>query len=279
MINLGVIVVFDMGATHTRVAVSTDGITIGEPIIFETNPEFGPGVKLLTSSIQQISNGKPIKQISGGIAGVLNREHSTLEKSSNLPNWVSKPIRTSLMQQFAAPVNLFNDSEMVGLGEAVAGAGKNSPIVAYVTISTGIGGVRIVEQAVDRSAFGSEIGYHYMASDHNDQPISFEQAAGGNALLERYGKSPRELAQDSVKWNKIMHYVAVGVHNVILFWSPDVIVLGGGMMHDIPLDRLRREVGELLTVFAPPPELRLAELGDTGGLLGALRMANQPNKA
>jgi glucokinase len=46
-----------------------------------------------------------------------------------------------------------------GLGEAVFGAGKGREIVVYMTISTGVGGARIVGGKIDASAMGFEPGH------------------------------------------------------------------------------------------------------------------------
>ena len=41
-----------------------------------------------------------------------------------------------------------NDVKVAALGEAVQGAGKDYPIVYYVTISTGVGGALVIDQKV-----------------------------------------------------------------------------------------------------------------------------------
>jgi hypothetical protein len=53
-------------------------------------------------------------------------------------------------------------------------------------------------------------------------------------------------------------------------WSPDVVVYGGSMMHDIALEAIRRELARYSLPAGLRPPLRLAELDDTRGLYGAL---------
>ncbi len=267
------IVVFDMGATHTRVAASDNGQTIGEPIIFNTHQDFEAGITELVSQINAASGGHKIDLVYGGVASVLNSTRSEVVISRNLPKWIGHPLRQRLADSLGTTVALYNDAELIAMGEATFGAGMDKQIVGFITISTGIGGLRIVDGKIDRSAYGFEIGYQFISSDSNGRPVRMEDLVGGNALQKRYGKAPRELAQDSQIWENVIHNLAISIHNAIIFWSPELIILGGPMMKDIPLDRLHQETSQLLTAYPEPPEFRLAELGDKGGLLGALSLA------
>ncbi len=58
-----------------------------------------------------------------------------------------------------------------------------------------------------------------------------------------------------------------------VFWSPDVIVLGGSMITgdpSIPLDITEAHLKEILKIYPELPAIKKAELGDSGGLHGAL---------
>lgn len=57
---------------------------------------------------------------------------------------------------------LANDADLVGLGEAVYGAGKGYKVVAYFTVSTGVGGARIVNKRIDKGVFSFEPGWQYV---------------------------------------------------------------------------------------------------------------------
>ncbi len=261
-----------MGATHTRVAASTDGKTISEPVIFDTDPDFEKGIAEFIKAVENLANGQSITALSGSIFGVLSRERDSITQSLNHPDWANKPIKQLLSDHFGVPLILANDMEAIGMGEALFGGGRQKSIVGYITISTGVNGIRIVDQAIDRNALGFEIGYHIIGTDPTGNPLSFEDAAGGNSLQKRYGKQPVEIAKDDDLWPQVIQSVAIGVHNAILFWSPEVIVFGGSMMRDIPLSDLRNRVGQLLKPFPEPPEFRSAELGNKSGLLGALAL-------
>ena len=57
-----------------------------------------------------------------------------------------------------------------------------------------------------------------------------------------------------------------------MFWSPEVIVLGGALMLErrISLPELQSEFKTVSQIFPKVPALKLAQLGSDNGLLGAL---------
>ena len=96
-----------------------------------------------------------------------------LVNAPHLPGWIRKPFSERLKAELACPVFLENDSAIVALGEAHHGAGKGDDIMAYLTVSTGMGGARIVHGAIDVNVFGFEPGHQY---------IDFDTSAYGGAL-------------------------------------------------------------------------------------------------
>jgi predicted NBD/HSP70 family sugar kinase len=274
------IALFDIGGTHTRVAVSQDGKTFGELVVLDTPQPFEDGLEQLVRTIRELAGSEPIKTIAGGIAGPLDREHTMVVNAPNLPDWNGKPFAERLGQEFGGLVILENDTAIVGLGEAVAGAGQGTSIVAYMTVSTGINGVRIVDGRIDRNALGFELGHQIISSEHAlcptcNQPGHLEGLIGGRSLEGRYGKPPHELKDDAAIWDDVIRHLAIGIHNLIVHWSPEIVVLGGGMMKDIELNDLTDQVTQLTTIFPELPTLAGAELGDVGGLHGALELARQ----
>ena len=67
--------------------------------------------------------------------------------------------------------------------------------------------------------------------------------------------------------------MAIGLNNIIVEWSPDVVVLGGSMITGDPsisIEKTENYLKEILKIFPKLPAIRKAELGDFGGLYGAL---------
>lgn len=264
---------FDIGGTNMRIAVSKDGKHIGEPKKIPTPQDFNEGVRQIAVIAAELSEGGKIESAAGGIAGPLNRQKTTLANSPNLPGWVGKPLAEELSRAIGAPVYVENDTALVGLGEAVAGAARGHAIAAYITVSTGVGGVRIVDGAIDRSAMGFEMGHQII--DANGKTL--EDRISGSAFEKRYGKKPYEVTAADA-WEEAARVLAVGLHNTMVYWSPDIIVLGGPMIIGnpaIPLERAREHLRNMMRIFPVFAEIKKAELGDTGGLHGALELLRQ----
>lgn len=263
---------FDIGASHTRIGVSSDGDNIASTEIYPTPQDFEEGVKILSQKAANLSSG--VGAIVGGIAGPLNREHTMITAAPNLPNWNNKPLSEALSKATGAKVFLENDTALVGLGEATKGAGRGFNIVAYVTISTGVNGVRIVGGKIDANALGFEIGKQIVDFDNtfDGEARNLEDLIAGSQFVRRHGKAAHEI-DDPAVWEEEARIVAYGLNNLILFWSPEVVVLGGAVTKKIPLQSVIINLQKTLTIFRELPLLKVAEIADFGGLWGALHWA------
>src|SRR6185503_10097023 len=111
-----------------------------------------------------------------------------------LLDWKAKPLADDLEALFHAPAYLENDTAIVGLGEAVYGAGKGVQIVVYVTVSTGVNGVRVVDGMIEKSRQGFEIGGQYLSMNPQH---TLEELVSGTAVTERFGSHPKDLGKDN----------------------------------------------------------------------------------
>ncbi len=269
-------VVFDIGGTNTRVSVSEDLASIGTVESYKTPASFSDGVKRLGVTIKKLTDKKP-KAIAGGIRGMLNEEKTGIQNDAIIPKWVGESLVDALKTQYKVPVFLENDTAMAGLGEAVFGAGKGIEIVAYHTVSTGVGGARIVNGVIDEASFGFEPGHQILDIDRTilgeDIEPTLENLISGTAVGERFGVKPYEIPQSDTLWDELAEYLAQGLRNTVLYWSPDVIVLGGSMIIGDPrieIDAVRKYTVEALANHAETPLITMAKLGDEAGLHGAV---------
>ena len=159
-------VLFDIGGTKTRVAVSEDLKKFGDPVKFDTPANSAAGVKEVVSAVESLTS-KPIRGVAGGIRGILNHDHTELiyDPGGALEGWIEKPWLKDLEKALKAPVTVQNDAAIVGLGEAVFGAGKGEDIVVYHTVSTGVGGARIVNGTISPVEYGFEPGHQILDID------------------------------------------------------------------------------------------------------------------
>lgn len=272
-------IVFDIGATKMRFALSDSAGVLQIPIRRSTPEKFDDAWKEIVAIISElVAQGKgqgDVVQIVGGIRGVLAPDHSRIMHESRLINWINKPLAGLLEERFGVPVHLENDTALAGLGEAAQGAGKGNSIVAFHTISTGVGGVRIVDKKIDVAHIGFEPGRQILDIDgsilHDGITHSLEHLISGSALAQRHHKAPYEISQDNPIWEESAQYLAHGLYNTVMYWSPDVIVLGGPMVlgsPSIPLARIIHYTRKLLGDNECPPIVP-ALLGDDAGLVGA----------
>lgn len=247
----------DIGATKIRMAAAETADAFSEPIIFETPQEYDRALELIAKTAESLGGG----DMRGFIAGVPG--------ARNLPEWKGKPFKDDIAKLVQVPVTVENDTALVGLGEAVYGAGKGASLVAYITVSTGVNGVRVVHGAVDVSRQGFEIGGQYLATAGT---TTLEDLVSGRSIHKRFGMHPRELGKEHPVWEELAQILAYGVHNTILHWSPDRVVLGGSMMNDIGIsvDRVQEHVRAIMQKFPATPEIVHSQLADKGGLWGAV---------
>jgi len=261
----------DIGGTKFRVAKSDDLVNFDKPIIEETPNNPREGVDFIIETIKKVADGQSVEAIVVGIAGVLNRNHSFLIKSPHLPDWERVALKGKLEEVLQTKVYVENDTDIVGLGEATAGAGKGFEIVVYITISTGIGGVKIINGKFEKNRFGFEPGFQIL---NNETVESWEDLASGTAVEKKYGKHPKEVAQTDA-WKEIEKDVAIGIHNSILHWSPDVVVVGGSMAKDLDATRLTQKISEIMKIHPEIPIIKIAELGSIGGIHGGFAYLRQ----
>ena len=253
----------DIGGTNTRIALSSDNQTITNTKTFPTDQNYDQAIQSIKQQVLEIAEGKKIQTAACGVAGILDKEKTLLAKSPHIAEWVQKPLRQDLERVFDCPVYLENDAHLGGLGEAVFGVGKGYPIVAYITIGTGVGGVKIENRKIDENSKGFEPGHQIIIPDGN--PCD----CGGKGHLETYIAG--SYLKEPIDWNEIAKYLARGLNNTIVHWSPDIVVLGGSIAQKIPLEKIKIYLDDNLKIF-PVPEIVKGALGNETGLYGGLHL-------
>lgn len=249
-------ILFDIGATKIRGTYSLDGEIFEEPKVLETPSNYEQCRNVFIKLVKECAKDREIKVIIGGM-------------SRSISDWSYEKLKNDLDKTFGVKTYIENDAAMAGLGEANFGAGRNFNIVAYITVSTGVGGARIVNGKIDEHAIGFEPGKQIM--DINTKE-TLEGLISGKALTEKTGKSPKEISDQTI-WDEHAKILAFGLNNIIVEWSPDCVVLGGSMITGnpaIPLEKTEKYLKEILKIFSEIPSIKKTELGDFGGLYGAL---------
>ncbi len=272
---------FDIGGTKSRVVISLDGNSFDDPVKFDTPKDYNEGIALVTEKILELADGTPIEAAGGGVAGPVDSEHTMLINSPNLPDWAGKPLVQDLSTKLGCPVYMRNDTAIVGLGEAHHGAGKGDKIMAYITVSTGVGGTRIVDGHLDKGVHNFEPGHQIIDFDKSACPECYSVVAqdylSGTATEHRFHKKAYEVMEPEV-WEQLSRWLAFMLNNTIVHWAPNSVVLGGSMIVGdpaIPVDRIAEHLDDILCIYPDKPAVKKAKLEDMGGLYGAMVYVNQ----
>jgi len=272
---------FDVGGTNTRVTVSEDLKSFETPKKFKTPKKYDEGIEQIVAAAKELAP-KGFEGIGGGIRGTLNHDNTELVMEYTLSDWVEKPIHKELEKKLKGKVFLENDAALSGLGEANFGAGKGHEIVVYHTVSTGVGGAKIENGKLDNSYYGFEPGRQVIDVDRTvlgeDVPPTLENLVSGTAVENRIGSKPYDIPQEDALWDQLAFYLVNGLRNSVMYWSPDIIVLGGSMILGDPrilLEDIQRHAEIVIGEDIPLPEIVTAKLGDYGGLYGAMSLLSE----
>jgi glucokinase len=207
-------------------------------------------------------------------------------------------------------VKLENDANAAALGEWRYGAGRGTTSMVFMTVSTGIGGGIIADGRIlhGRRGLAAEIGHMAITSESERCFCGaigcFEAVASGTALGRRATASTRpfdgsvlralsgdadisgrhvvdaarkadpqaiELLAAEARW------LGIGITNLLHLYSPDIVVMGGGISHGFDLlhDQIQATVADrAMAVYRAVP-IVVAQLGRHAGLIGAASLILQ----
>lgn len=247
-----------------------------------------------------------VKAVGLGVPGIVDPRTGHIPFCTNL-GWHDVDLVGEFRKHIDKPIFVGNDATVAALAESVAGASAGTSSSVLLTLGTGVGGGIIINGKVWNGfhGVGSEIGHMILQSGG-------EQCNCGNrGCLERYASATavilmarRAVAEhpdsmimttvdgdpakinakvvfDAAKagdavaldiFNRYVEYLAQGLGNIVNFFDPEVIVLGGGLSKsgNFLLDALRAAFPKYcLYKTMPTPEILLAKLGPDAGIIGA----------
>ena len=207
------------------------------------------------------------------------------------PGWSDTPLLPPMRDALGVPALIDTDVNAAALAEWKLGAAKGLNSCLYVTVGTGIGAGLVIEGNLVHGLVHPEMGHILLRQEPEDPtPVGFcpyhqgclEGLASGPAIEKRWGKKGYELPPDHEAWTLEASYLAQMCMNAICLFSPEKIILGGGVMqqkHLFPL--IRRKTLELLNGYIQAKGILehidsyIVEpgLGTKSGAAGALLLA------
>ena len=209
------------------------------------------------------------------------------------PGWSDKPLLPPMQEALGVPALIDTDVNAAALAEWKLGEARGLNSCLYVTVGTGIGAGLVIEGKLVHGLVHPEFGHMLLRQEKEDPaPDGFcpyhkgclEGLASGPAIEKRWGRKAYDLPEDHEAWNLEAAYLAQMCMDAVCGFSPEKIILGGGVMqqkHLFPL--IRKKIKELLNGYVQAKEI-LEEidsyivepgLGTKSGATGALLLAKQ----
>lgn len=245
-----------------------------------------------------------------GSPGTIDAQEGIVAYSNNF-GWENVPLVAEMRKYFACPIAVSNDANCAALGEAKAGAAKETDNVVLLTLGTGVGGGVIVDGKVFEGAHagGAELGHTSLifggesctcgrkgcveayvsatALIRDAKRAACEcQASKLNELCKgdlsnMNGKIPFDAAWDGDEAAKkvidsYLIYLGEAITNFVNIFRPDVILLSGGICNQG--EKLTEPLNEYVKqqCFAGEkayvPSVRCAILGNSAGIIGAANL-------
>lgn len=219
-----------------------------------------------------------------GFGGPVEYAKQRVARSTHVGGWLDFALPAWIERALQVPTLMDNDANVGALGEAVYGAGAGFDPLFYMTISTGIGGGLIAGGKIYRGAdsYAGEIG-HLTVRPGGPQCLCgafgcLERSCSGLWLERDYGRSAKELLQDSDFVASYVVDLAIGLKSCIMLLNPARIVIGGGISKtgDALFEPLRAELRLQVTDWSKARiDVVPAALGDDSVLYGALALAKE----
>lgn len=253
-----------------------------------------------------------VHSIGVGSPGTPDPEKGILLYTNNIPNFVNVPLRKEIQKTLDLPVFLENDANCAALGETISGAGQGYKNTVAITLGTGVGGGVIIDGKIMSGSFhgGAELGHMMLEMGGEACTCGrngcFEAYCSATALIRDAKiaaiRNPESMLNELVQKNldkmnakipfdaaqsgdetaqKVIHryisYLAAGVTDILNIFEPEVLVIGGGVcaQGDYLLKPLMKIVNQERYGGTPKTIVKIAELGNDAGLIGAAMLGKQ----
>lgn len=303
---LGPVLAIDLGGTELRGAlVGEDGgflATATTPTLAACGPD--AVIAQIVEMAERLRVGASVARLGIAAPGPLDPGSGIVLAAPTLAFWRDVPLAVRLAETLHLKVVLENDANAACLGEWRFGAGRGRSSMVFATISTGIGGGVVVDGRLLHGFRGlaGEIG-HMSVTQEGVACVCggsgcWEAVASGSALSRaaaacvRSGASPllaRLAGGDEATGRHVeaaarqgdaaclslldaqARWLGIGIANLLHLYSPELVVLGGGVMacFDLMRDRIVATVrARAMAAYRDVP-IVAAELGARAGLVGA----------
>jgi predicted NBD/HSP70 family sugar kinase len=286
--DLGLVCGIDLGGSNCRFLLAD---MLGQPVTFsqESTPvSIGAGALAdwLGGRVARLTAGRatPLKSVVVGLPGMVTPDGTAISGAPNVPQIEGEVFARRVIRAIPAPVRLYNDSDLALLGELRFGAGRELARAVMFTIGAGLGAGIVLDGTLLRGPRGliGEIGLLPIGPSGE----TVEDLLSGTGLL-RQARALRAAVSDAADvfapavadllapvLERFDRALLLAFAAATVGYDPDAIIIGGGLSPAVAR-RLATTRSKLAELVPMAPDLRLAELGDQSGTLGALAVACQ----
>lgn len=205
--------------------------------------------------------------------------------------WRNTPIVSYFKEKMYLPVAFDTDVAAAAVGEGLWGAARSCKHFIYITVGTGVGGGVINDGKPLHGQIHPEIGHMFLPHDLHKDPFEgycpshkdcLEGLVSGPAIKARWGQAAETLPASHPAWDLESDYMSYALANLIVSFSPERIILGGGVMK-IPglieqiraktLVKLNGYVQNENLIYHTNEYIQLPGLADRAGTLGSIALA------
>ena len=295
----------DMGASNARVGLlDAGGVLIGKrkADIRQMKSDSSATLRFIRAEAETLVSDAQIAPrdigfIGLGIPGTVDDSGKRVSFAPNL-GWRDVHVGESFPGFPMAALTLVQDARAAAFAEYLRGAGNGEPIIACITLGTGIGAGIIIDGKVFHGAFNTSGEIGHMIVQENGRPCGcgqsgcLETCCSGTAIMNAArqaapGRGGEVLSAEDVFRkardgdaaareivNSAAHYLGVGIVNLVNLLSPNAVILSGGMceQEELLITPVREFVlthAYSLSVRTPGFRVVKAMLGEDSPMIGA----------
>jgi predicted NBD/HSP70 family sugar kinase len=306
--DAALILAADLGATHSRLAVTN----LGGRVLAEDRGdiEIADGPEVVLEWVEQRfqallgeAGGEraAVAGIGIGVPGPVEHSTGLPRNPPIMPGWDGFPIPERLAEPFGAPVLVDNDVNIMALGEHWS-HWRDARHLLFVKVGTGIGCGIVVDGRVHRGADGAagDLGHVRIPVDEDQEDVTcscgnvncLEALAGGGAMARRLSAEGVEVRDSRALVELTRAGLPAAVQLVrhsgrligeilaaaVNFYNPSVIVVGGDVAG--AQEQLLASIREVVYQRSLPlatRHLRIVSspLEDRAGVIGAAAMVTE----
>lgn len=172
------------GATLHAALVTGEGNVVGRREAVIERAGIASQMAQVASELREGST--EVRALGIGIPGLVNSSTDRVAVSFGLPSLVRDDFRDELSRATGLTVELENDANAAAYGEYIAGAGRGSGSMFYITIGNGVGGALILDGKLWLGASGYAGEFGHITID----PEGIECTCGNVGCLETVASAP-----------------------------------------------------------------------------------------